>query len=121
MLKTKFILIVDDDTSILNMIKEMLEDEGYLTTTASNGVEALSLLCQRNHHVVLLDLMMPVMDGHTCCRMIKARAETRNLPIILMSADGDLKRKAAELCADSYLHKPFGMAELLELVAHHVR
>ncbi len=117
--ETKYILIVDDEPSILVMVKMMLEDEGYLTTTATNGVEALDLLSQHPHHLVLLDLMMPVMDGHTCCRIIKAGAETRNLPIILMSADGNLKRKAAELCADSYLHKPFDIAELLELVAHH--
>ncbi len=117
----KCILIVDDEPGILGMVEALLTDEGYHTTKAGNGVEALKRLASRPHHLVLLDLMMPVMDGHTCCRIIKDKAETKNLPIILMSAMMDLKRKAADLCADGYLRKPFDIEELLELVAYHTR
>ena len=106
------ILIVDDDTGLLKLIRDTLDGRGYTVQTVPTGGEAVKALSDALPDLMLLDLILPDMDGLEVCK--HARQFTQ-LPIIVLSAVGDEKRKveALDLGADDYLTKPFGMNELL--------
>ncbi len=110
------VLVVDDDPTIRQLCAEVLSDEGYAVDTASNGQEALVRLERNGIKVVLIDIMMPVMDGMQLCRILRSREATRNLPIIVMSAATNLANKATEALANSVLVKPFEIDKLLSCV-----
>ena len=107
------ILIVDDDAHIRELAGVFLENEGFDTCEASNGVEALSLLETTRVDLVVLDIMMPKMDGWELCRQLK---ELYDFPLLMLTARGETRQKLKgfELGTDDYLVKPF---EPLELVA----
>ncbi len=109
--KSRLILVVDDDDELRQYVKHVLQARGYNTIGASNGLEALSLAKQKMPDLIILDLIMPYMDGLTTCRKIR---DVNQCPIIVLSALGDETRKVAafEEGADDYLTKPFGSAEL---------
>jgi CheY-like chemotaxis protein len=113
------VVVVDDDPAILDLVEMVLDEEGYQVRTASNGREALDLLKTQQPSIVLLDLMMPVMDGWSFCRLVKDDVETSNLPIIVMSADRHLSQKADDVRADGFLTKPFDIDKLLDMVARY--
>jgi DNA-binding response OmpR family regulator len=117
----KTIIVVDDDPAILDLVEMVLDEEGYEVKTATNGREALDLLAAQQPTMVLLDLMMPVMDGWSFCRLVKGNAATKNLPIIIMSADRHLGQKADDVSADDFLVKPFDIDMLLDTVAKYSR
>lgn len=106
------ILIVDDDDLIRNMISEYIAIENISSDQASNGVEALELLNKNEYGLVILDIMMPLMDGWTTCREIR---KTSDLPIIMLSARGEEydKLQGFEIGVDDYMVKPFSLKELL--------
>jgi two-component system, chemotaxis family, chemotaxis protein CheY len=114
----KRVLVVEDDTSIRMTVAEVLADEGYAVLTAENGFEALKIVASEPPHLVLLDLMMPVLDGWgflEACRQEKLCAE---IPVLVLSAYRNLERAArAELRIDHFLHKPFELDELVETVS----
>jgi len=108
------VLIVDDDAAIRKMLVEALSLEGYQTETARDGREALALLEDGSRRVVLLDLMMPIMDGWELCRHLAGDPALRQqLAIILMSA-GEKLDQARDLQVEGYLAKPFDVDHLLE-------
>jgi len=107
------VLVVDDDPDILDALAEILEVEGYEVRRARNGREALQQLEQGVPDLVLLDLMMPVMDGWEFARSLDPRARP---PIIVLSADRNVSVKAGEIGALGWLAKPFELAELLQAV-----
>lgn len=107
------VLVVDDDPDIRDSIEELLRSDGLDATGASNGEEALNLLTQRPIGVVLLDLMMPVMDGRQLVEEMRKREIA--VPVVLLSAGRDLRRVAAELDLPA-VEKPFDLDELLERV-----
>jgi len=109
------ILVVDDDPSILKFVSANLVARGYAVVTASNGVEALDLLDRQMPDLIILDIMMPCVDGLAICRRIR---EFSSVPIIILSAreQEDQKVQALDLGADDYLTKPFGVRELLARV-----
>jgi CheY-like chemotaxis protein len=109
------VLVVDDDTSILVTVSEILSDEGYSVLTAGNGADALALLAKHTPDVILLDMRMPVMDGWQLARSLDDRQ--RAIPLVVMTAAQDARRWAAEIGAASYLAKPFDLGELLEAIA----
>ena len=110
------ILIVDDDPAIRKMLVEVLSLEGYPTETAVNGREALDLLARGSARVVLLDLLMPVMDGRGVMNELRANpAERSRHKVILVSAIGNLEG-AQDLEPDSVLPKPFTVEQLLNVV-----
>ena len=111
----KHILVVDDEPGIQDFIKRNLELRSFKVSLASNGLEALALFNQANLCLVILDIMMPNMDGLEVCRRIRQRS---TVPIIMLTALGEEADKIAALDqgADDYLTKPFAVGELLARV-----
>ncbi|NMM61814.1 response regulator transcription factor [Clostridium sp. P21] len=114
------ILVVDDDKSIRNLIKVYLENEGYNIFEASNGAEALVMINENDFDLVILDVMMPILDGISAC--IKIR-ESYTMPIIFLSAKDEEIDKIQGLTvgADDYVSKPFGSMELIARVKAQLR
>ena len=109
------VLVVDDDREIVESIAIFLQADGYLVRKAYNGLEALDIVMTENVHLIILDIMMPELDGIKT--LLKVR-ESKNLPIILLSAkseDAD-KLMGFECGADDYVTKPFGMMELVSRI-----
>jgi two-component system phosphate regulon response regulator PhoB len=111
------ILVVDDDFDILRLESFNLESNGYKTVSAENGKEALQLLASETIDAIILDIMMPVMDGLETIKEIRYGLHS-NVPIIIASAKGDESDivMALELGADDYLTKPFSMKVMLSKV-----
>jgi two-component system chemotaxis response regulator CheY len=112
------ILVVEDDLSILAMVKEILKAEGYAPIPAKNGAEALSALERMTPALVLLDMRMPVVDGWAVARKLKS-AKTR-IPVVVMTAAENAARWAEEIGAEGYLAKPFELQQLLDVVERYV-
>ncbi|MFJ7982852.1 response regulator transcription factor [Lysinibacillus xylanilyticus] len=114
------VLIVDDDPEIRNLISIYLENEGLETIKASDALEALELLEVHHFDLIILDIMMPEMDGIEACMKIR---EERNMPIIMLSAKSDDIDKIQGLSsgADDYLSKPFNPLELIARVKSQLR
>jgi len=110
------ILVVDDDPDLVAICSLVLESEGYATDVATNGVEAYDTLTTDDVDVVLLDVMMPSLDGISVCKMVKDDPRTRDVPVILMSASAVLREEARKSCADAVLEKPFDIDVLLATV-----
>ena len=106
------VLIVEDDKNIRELLQMYLEKEGYAVTTAGDGGQGLAKYRSIRPDLVLLDVMMPVMDGWAVCRAIRSEDQT---PIIMLTAKGELDDKVAGLKsgADDYITKPFEMREVL--------
>jgi CheY-like chemotaxis protein len=109
------ILIVDDEPFNVDYLEQELEDLGYTTMSARNGREALEKVAVEAPDLILLDVMMPIMDGLTACRILKGDDETRLIPIVIMTAlDGFEDRiKGIEAGAEDFLTKPVNQRELL--------
>ena len=106
------VLIVEDDRNIAELLQMYLEKEGYAVTIAPDGGKGLEKFRAIKPDLVLLDVMMPVMDGWAVCRAIRAESQT---PVIMLTAKGELDDKVAGLKqgADDYITKPFEMKEVL--------
>jgi CheY-like chemotaxis protein len=113
------VLVVDDDQDIRETIALILESAGYNVDAAPNGAEALSVLRGGSSRpcIVLLDLMMPVMDGGQFRREQQRDPSLADIPVVVLSGDGRVETKAAELGVDAYLRKPIGIDDLLDVVA----
>lgn len=109
------ILAVDDEVHILELLTYNLERAGYRVLKAETGEEALSILSKEKVDIVLLDWMLPGMDGIDVLKNIRGRKELKNLPVIILTAKGDEISKVVglEVGSDDYIVKPFGIHELL--------
>ncbi|HEV2548049.1 MAG TPA: response regulator [Stellaceae bacterium] len=117
------ILIVDDEPNNVDYLQQELEGLGYATAIATNGAEALAAVKARPPDLILLDVMMPVMDGFTTCRRLKSSEETRFIPVIIMTAlDAMQDRiKGIEAGADDFLTKPVNERQLLARIEASLR
>jgi diguanylate cyclase (GGDEF)-like protein len=108
------ILVVDDDEHTRNLLRDLCEQSGYRVTLAGDGTEALESLRGELPDLLLLDLMMPHRDGFSVLQEIRGAESTRDLPVILLTALGDMdgKIRGMELGADDYVTKPFRLLEL---------
>jgi len=111
------ILVVDDDAGIRELISDTLGDEGYVVISASDGVAALLMLEEWQPSLILLDLLMPLMDGDEFLRRYR-ELPGEHVPVVVFSASGRnrIGRTAAQAEADAFLAKPFDLDDLLGLV-----
>ena len=114
------ILIVDDEKNIVDILTYNLRKEGFETVEAYDGESGLSLAASENPDLILLDIMMPKMDGYEACKRIRANSQ---VPIIMLTARAEELDKVMgfELGADDYVTKPFGMRELMARVRANLR
>lgn len=115
-MNSPLVLVVDDDPDILDAICDILEGEGYRVARARHGLEALEQVEQETPAIILLDLMMPVMDGLSFAQTLQRRSAPR-IPIVVISADGN-PQKAAAVGAQGFLAKPFDIDALLWQVSN---
>ncbi|MFH2084482.1 MAG: response regulator [Candidatus Omnitrophota bacterium] len=113
------ILVVDDDSKIQMVIRIMLQKKGYDVRCASSGIEAFQEIPEYRPDLILLDVMMPGMDGYEVCRKLKSSESTKDLPVIMLTAlgMGEDFEKAIENGADWYIVKPFNSRQLLSRVS----
>ncbi|GAH49499.1 unnamed protein product, partial [marine sediment metagenome] len=120
MKKHTCIMVVDDEQAILRMLNRTLEPEGYGVILADSGSSALALLEECRPDLVILDIMMPGLDGFQVLDLIRQRS---NIPVIMLTARGEVTtlRDALSLGADDYVRKPFGTRELLARIRAKLR
>jgi CheY-like chemotaxis protein len=114
-------VVVDDEPAIREIFTDVLTSEGYEVATARNGLEAIQLLQREPADLVLMDVMMPIMDGIAACKLIKSDDQTRNIPVILMSAAANIHSHLDEsLPIAGAVHKPLEFDYLLDMVRRFV-
>jgi len=111
------ILLVEDDADLLRLLQFSFGEQGHSMLAASNGAEALSLADQERPDLIILDIIMPLMDGFETLRLLRRNPPTSNIPVIVITAKDDTEdiAKGWALGADFYLTKPFQLAELLSV------
>lgn len=109
------ILIVDDEQNIRRVVREYAEFEGYSVEEAENGMQAVEICRQKDFDIIIMDVMMPRLDGYSACKEIK---KTKNIPVIMLSARGEEYDKlfGFEIGIDDYVVKPFSPKELMARV-----
>lgn len=112
------VLLVDDEASIVMVVKRRLESEGFEVLTAMDGQEALALAEKEKPALVILDLMLPKIDGYKVCALLKRNTQFCKIPILIFTARAQQTDEslAYECGADTYLRKPFNSKELIEKV-----
>jgi two-component system alkaline phosphatase synthesis response regulator PhoP len=116
-LKKRTILIVDDELSIRLLVSSLLGGD-YIVLTASDGEEAVNIARLQKPDLVLMDIMMPNMDGYSACHAIKKDEATAKIPVVMLTAVGQELNKmfARQMGADGYITKPFQLQDLLDAV-----
>ena len=111
----KRILLVDDEEDILRVMVHLLESRGYEVISAADGLDGLEKAKHGNPDLIILDVMLPKMDGYKVCKMLKLNEEYKKIPVILLTArmEESTKELAEELQYDAYLTKPFDLKTLL--------
>ncbi|MFO8061534.1 MAG: response regulator [bacterium] len=114
----KLILVIDDDEEILNLIEMILTNKNYKVETALTGEEGIKLAIKSHPDLILLDIMMPVMDGWEILKMLHTEEKTRNIPVAMLTCKTDVKNKLIGLQegAIDYITKPFSPEELTSRV-----
>ncbi len=113
-MEPKSILVVDDDPSILAVVSDILESEGYRVSTATNGMDGLEAMRVAPYALVILDMRMPVVDGWSFVSFLDAFDS--HVPILVMTAGQEAEEWAKEVGATHYLEKPFDLPDLLNAV-----
>ena len=111
------VLIVEDEKPIRELLCDFLSDEGYETLLAENGERGVAVACAERPDLVLMDLMLPLLDGFEAMRELKDRPETRNIPVIVMSANSALLQHIGnQQLADETIRKPFDLDDVLNVI-----
>lgn len=117
-MKPKKILVVDDEADLVKTIQFSLEAEGYKVLASYNGEDALNQARKEAPDLILLDIMLPKLDGYKVCRLLKFDEQHKNIPILMLTAKTQEKDKllGKETGADEYITKPFDIEELMRKV-----
>jgi DNA-binding response OmpR family regulator len=117
-MSSKKILLVDDEVDLVETVRFSLEGEGYQVLVSFNGEDALNKARTESPDLILLDLMLPKLDGYKVCRLLKFDEKYKHIPILMLTAKTQEKDKilGKETGADAYLTKPFDMEELMEKI-----
>jgi CheY-like chemotaxis protein len=115
----KTILIVEDEPKNLKLTRDLLKISGYETIEAVDGKQGVEKAKSAKPNLILMDIMMPKMDGYSACREIKADQSTKNIPVVMLTAVGfDLNKKLAkQMGADGYVTKPFSRQQLIDAIS----
>ncbi|MCB8923957.1 MAG: response regulator [Ardenticatenaceae bacterium] len=115
---THSVLVVDDEKMTRDLLRMMLQPAGFEISEAENGLEALQQIAKQRPDIVILDVMMPEMDGLTACAEIRRNPQTANLPVIMLSAKthGTAVAEGLAAGADLYLTKPIARQKLIEAI-----
>lgn len=115
---SKKILIADDETDIVETLQFMLEVEGFECLTAYNGEDALNLAKREMPDLIILDVMMPKINGYKVCRLLKFDAKYKNIPVLMVTARSQEEDKTIgeETGADEYITKPFEITDVVDRV-----
>ena len=110
-----YVLVMEDEDALATLLSYNLEKEGYRVVVAADGEEGMLQIEERLPDLVLLDWMLPKLSGIEVCRRIRGKSETRNMPIIMLTARGEEsdRIRGLDTGADDYLTKPFSMSELI--------
>ncbi len=119
--KTRKILVVDDDPIIRDMMRDILDFEGYSISTARNGHEALQMLRSEQDFLVFLDILMPGMSGQELCAALEAEPQLRKRHIIVLMSALDNLEEATSLNADAILQKPFLVEDVINILEPYMR
>jgi CheY-like chemotaxis protein len=117
------VLVVDDDASVRTLVEHILRRKGFIVTTAGGGIEALDQAQAGSFDLILLDVMMPDLDGKEVCARLKASLATAEIPVVFFSAldDPATRSECLALGAADFLTKPIWPADLVDRVRKHVR
>lgn len=115
-LEGKDVLVVEDEPYLCDLVADVLESEGHTTRKASNGRDALTMIAAREPQIILLDLMMPVMDGWEFMSELKGNPRWRDIPVVIITAVYDVARIQQETGASAVITKPFDIDQLADLV-----
>jgi CheY-like chemotaxis protein len=115
----KVVLIVEDEPKSLKLIRDLLKVSGYKTIEATDGKQGVELAKAKKPDLILMDVMMPKMDGYTACRAIRADKVTKAIPVVMLTVlDSELNKKLAkDMGANGYITKPFSHQELLDVIS----
>ena len=116
------VLIVDDEPSIVETVRFTLEQAGYACLVAYDGEEALRVIRAHQPSLILLDVMLPKLNGFQICRLLKFDAELRRIPVVMLTARAQERDRllGKETGADDYLPKPFELSHLLRVITRHL-
>lgn len=118
----KYILVIDDDPDILDALQLTLESEGFIveTTQKAESVDSLFYVDGQKPNLIILDVLLSGSDGRSICKSLKSSPQTRNIPVIMISAHPDAEKTVKAVGADSFLAKPFDVDTLLQKVSNHL-
>jgi len=118
----KKILYVEDETDQVLMMETRLSASGYECLTAADGEQGYQIACARNPDLIILDLLMPKMNGYELAYSLKQNEATKNIPVIVVTASGAkaLEKKCLDLGVNEIIHKPYRSDYLTERIAHYI-
>lgn len=119
----KKVLVVDDNQDAVNILVAVLKKAGYAVNVARDGLEAIEMIKREDPALVLLDIMMPKMDGFEVCQAAKSNSKTKHIPIVMVTGknDSDSRYRALKLGAADYLTKPIHPIETLQKVKGYLK
>lgn len=112
----KDVLVVDDEPYLCDLIADVLESEGHTSRKAAHGIEALERIRERKPQLILLDLMMPVMDGWELVEVLKSNEEWADIPVVIITAHYQVARAQKEIGASAVITKPFDIDQIGRVV-----
>ena len=115
---SKKVLIIDDEPGQIMMLRERFTSEGYAVLSAMDGEEGFKVACDSLPDIILLDFVIPKIDGFEVCKKLKSNSKTRGIPVIVLTASGlsDLEERVTEAGAEAWFRRPFDSHELLNKV-----